>query len=115
MLIKSFLYGLWIGDPDRQTGMLDPVWTRTFGVNPLGGTISLGTVSDFISTSLHLLARLGSGEGDGVLSPLPQIAPVEARSSFSLFPSFTTNCTLAPRDLAGFPRSLCCSNSSGDR
>src|SRR5713101_6801632 len=56
----------------------------------------------------------GLGKGTAFESPSPD-SPVEARSSFSPFPSFTINCTVAPRESAGCPRSLCCSNSSGGR
>jgi len=40
---------------------------------------------------------------------------VEALSSFSPFQSFIIKCMVAPGESAEFPRSLCCSNSSGDR
>jgi hypothetical protein len=55
--------------------------------------------------------RWGLGKGTASESSSPVI-DVEARSSFS---PFTVNCTVAPREFAGCPRSLCCSNSSGDR
>jgi hypothetical protein len=45
----------------------------------------------------------GLGKGTAFESPSPD-SPVEARSSFSPFPSSTINCTVAPRESAGSPR-----------
>src|SRR5271156_2806363 len=56
----------------------------------------------------------GLGKGTAFESPSPD-SPVEARSSFSWFPSFTINCKVAPREPVECPRSLCCANSSGGR
>src|SRR5262249_54946816 len=99
----------------RFSAAIGPKLDPSFGMNPCSETKLLGTLCRFHwSFVASPSRRRGLGKRTAFESSSPD-SSVEPLSWFSLFPSCTTNFTVAPGEIAEFPSRLCRSNSSGYR
>src|SRR5487761_788980 len=105
-MYQGFVWYLGVSGPK-----LDP----SFGMNPYSETKNWAHLAVFyLAFVASSSRRRGLGKRTAFESSSPDTCG-ETPPSFSLFPSSTTNSTVAPGESAEFVRPLSRSNSSGDR
>jgi hypothetical protein len=72
LLARLALFYVMVHGFGPNSAVVGPKLDPSFGVNPLGGTNYLDTVSAFVKVFLHLLAGEGVWGRGRHLSPLPQ-------------------------------------------